>query len=150
MNIEEIARIAKLMEQHELTEFLVETDEMKLNLKREKALVSAAQVLPVPAAPPPAPVPAPPAVEPQRPATRERITIDSPIVGTFYASPAPDKPPYVKEGDEVSEDTVVCIIEAMKVMNEIKAEKHGVIARVLVENAAPVEFGQPLFEIKPF
>ncbi len=145
MNIEEIARIAKLMEQHELTEFLVETDDMKLSLKREKALAPAAPAPPVPA---PAPSTAPPAAEPPKPA-RERITIDSPIVGTFYASPAPDRPPYVKEGDEVSEDTVVCIIEAMKVMNEIKAEKHGTIARVLVENATPVEFGQPLFEIKP-
>jgi len=153
MNIEEIARIAELMEQRELTEFLVETDEMKLKLKREKA--------PTPVAAPPAfqapvsaPVAAPEEAAPLEdgaspPPPRERITIDSPIVGTFYAAPAPDKPPYVKQGDEVDEETVVCIVEAMKVMNEIKAERRGVVAKTLVENATPVEFGQPLFEIKP-
>jgi acetyl-CoA carboxylase biotin carboxyl carrier protein len=74
-------------------------------------------------------------------------TIDSPIVGTFYAAPSPDADSFVKVGDTVSADTVVCIVEAMKVMNEIKAEKSGVIKRVLVDNATPVEFGQPLFEI---
>jgi acetyl-CoA carboxylase biotin carboxyl carrier protein len=76
-------------------------------------------------------------------------TIASPIVGTFYAAPAPDAPPFVKVGDTVDADTVVCIVEAMKVMNEIKAEQCGVIRKVLVDNATPVEFGQPLFEIDP-
>jgi acetyl-CoA carboxylase biotin carboxyl carrier protein len=79
----------------------------------------------------------------------DRITITSPIVGTFYSAPAPDKPPYVKAGDSVDEDTVICIVEAMKVMNEIKAEVRGTVVRVLVENATSVEYGQPLFEIKP-
>ncbi len=74
--------------------------------------------------------------------------ITSPIVGTFYLSPAPDKPPFVKEGDKVSEDTVVCIVEAMKLMNEIQAETSGEIVKIYVENAQPVEFGQPLFGIK--
>jgi acetyl-CoA carboxylase biotin carboxyl carrier protein len=76
-------------------------------------------------------------------------TIDSPIVGTFYMAPAPDAPPFVKVGQTVTPDTVVCIIEAMKVMNEIKAGKHAVIRKILAENARPVEFGQPLYEVAP-
>jgi acetyl-CoA carboxylase biotin carboxyl carrier protein len=71
------------------------------------------------------------------------------MVGTFYAMPSPEAPPFVSVGQEVTEDTVVCIIEAMKVMNEIKAEVRGVITQLLVENAKPVEFGQPLFKIRP-
>jgi acetyl-CoA carboxylase biotin carboxyl carrier protein len=71
------------------------------------------------------------------------------MIGTFYRSPSPESPPYVDVGTEVSPDTVVCIIEAMKVMNEIKAEVAGVISQVLVENAKPVEFGQPLFKARP-
>lgn len=74
--------------------------------------------------------------------------IPSPIVGTFYRSPSPDKPPYVKEGDTVSNETVVCIVEAMKLMNEIQAEVAGEIVKIYVENAQPVEYGQPLFGIK--
>ncbi|MBA2379776.1 MAG: acetyl-CoA carboxylase biotin carboxyl carrier protein, partial [Blastocatellia bacterium] len=72
----------------------------------------------------------------------------SPIVGTFYRSPGPDKDPYVKEGSNVSPDTVVCIVEAMKLMNEIQAEISGEVVKVYVENGQPVEFGQPLFAIK--
>ena len=75
--------------------------------------------------------------------------IVAPMVGTFYRAPSPDTPPFVKEGDVVEDDQVVCIIEAMKLFNEIQAEKRGRIARVLVENASPVEFGQPLFLVEP-
>ena len=71
------------------------------------------------------------------------------MVGTFYLSPSPDSPPYVSVGQEVQEDTVVCIIEAMKVMNEIKAETRGVIVEVLAQNGKPVEFGKPLFAVRP-
>jgi acetyl-CoA carboxylase biotin carboxyl carrier protein len=70
------------------------------------------------------------------------------MVGSFYRAPSPDSAPYVQEGQEINKDTVVCIIEAMKVMNEIKAEVQGVIAEVLVENGTPVQFGQPLFRVK--
>jgi acetyl-CoA carboxylase biotin carboxyl carrier protein len=82
------------------------------------------------------------------PAVRD-LEIKSPMIGTFYRSPSPESAPYVEVGMEVSPDTVVCIIEAMKVMNEIKAEIGGVISQVLIENAKPVEFGQPLFKLKP-
>ena len=75
--------------------------------------------------------------------------IKSPMIGTFYRSPSPESGPYIEIGTEVNPDTVVCIIEAMKVMNEIKAEAKGVITQILVENAKPVEFGQPLFKIRP-
>lgn len=77
------------------------------------------------------------------------VKITSPMVGTFYAAPAPDKPPYVKVGDKVKEDTVVCIVEAMKLFNEIEAEVSGEIVEVLVENGQLVEYGQPLFLVKP-
>lgn len=76
------------------------------------------------------------------------VEIKSPMVGTFYRSPAPDAPAYVQVGQEVNEETVVCIIEAMKVMNEIKAEVKGTIVEMLVENAKPVEFNTPLFRVK--
>ena len=77
-----------------------------------------------------------------------RVTIDSPLVGTLYRSPSPEAAPFVKVGDKVTPDTVVCIVEAMKVMNEIKAEKSGIIRDILVENGSAVEFGQPLFVIE--
>ncbi|MCX7045982.1 MAG: acetyl-CoA carboxylase biotin carboxyl carrier protein [Candidatus Sumerlaeota bacterium] len=76
-------------------------------------------------------------------------TIESPMVGTFYRAPAPDAPPYVEVGDRVTEDSVLCIVEAMKLMNEIKAEMAGIVTEILVENGQPVEFGQPLFSIRP-
>ncbi len=101
-------------------------------------MVYAPAPLALPAAAPAAPAPA--AVEPE---------IKSPMIGTFYRSPSPESGSYVEVGSEVNPDTVVCIIEAMKVMNEIKAEVKGVITQVLVENAKPVEFGQPLFKIRP-
>jgi acetyl-CoA carboxylase biotin carboxyl carrier protein len=80
--------------------------------------------------------------------TADHKEIVSPMVGTFYRAPSPDSAPYIKEGQEVAEETVVCIIEAMKVMNEIKAEVKGLITEVLVENGAAVQFGQPLFRVK--
>jgi acetyl-CoA carboxylase biotin carboxyl carrier protein len=84
-----------------------------------------------------------------QPETSNDSEIKSPMIGTFYRSPSPESAPYVEVGTEVNPDTVVCIIEAMKVMNEIKAEVKGVVTQVLVENAKPVEFGQPLFKVRP-
>jgi acetyl-CoA carboxylase biotin carboxyl carrier protein len=83
------------------------------------------------------------------PAASNEIEIKSPMIGTFYRSPSPEAGSYVEIGSEVNPDTVVCIIEAMKVMNEIKAEVKGVITQILVENAKPVEFGQPMFKVRP-
>jgi acetyl-CoA carboxylase biotin carboxyl carrier protein len=85
---------------------------------------------------------------PSAPAT-DVSHIPSPMVGTFYTSPSPESPPFITVGQEVQEDTVVCIIEAMKVMNEIKAEMRGVIVEVLAQNGKPVEFNKPLFAVRP-
>ncbi len=153
MNIDEITRIAELMTAHDLTEFLVEGQDLKLSLRRnrkglEPVAVPAAVAVAGPVA---AAAPVAPAVALAAPAAAPAalgVTIDSPIVGTFYAASSPDAKPFVKAGDQVTEETVVCIIEAMKVMNEIKAEKRGIVRKVLVDNAKPVEFGQPLFELE--
>src|SRR5262249_57874085 len=103
------------------------------------------------AAPAPAPAPPPPqvpAAEPAKPA-RPLHEIKSPTPGTFYTSPSPDAPPFVKVGDRVTPSTVVCIIEAMKIFNEISAECSGVVTEVLAENQQPVEYGQVLFRVDP-
>ncbi len=152
MKIEEIKIIVKLMAENDLTEFKIEAEEYNLCIKRGQehttvvhSTAPAAAAAPVAAAPAaPAPVAAPAAPE----VKAVLKTIDSPIVGTFYRSSSPEAKAFVNIGDRVSPETVVCIIEAMKVMNEIKAEKSGVIKEILIENASPVEFGQPLFVIE--
>lgn len=137
-----------------MTEFELEKDDFKIRLKRgsngggpvvpsdEPPILGYA---PTPAGSVPAPVAAPP---PPAPANNE-VDIKSPMIGTFYRAPSPESAAYIEVGVEVQPETVVCIIEAMKVMNEIKAEAKGVITQVMVENAKPVEFGQPLFKIRP-
>ena len=87
---------------------------------------------------------------PDVPVEEKLVSIKSPMVGTFYRAPAPDVPTYVEVGDEINEDTVLCIVEAMKLMNEIKAEMKGKVAQILIENGQHVEYGQPLFIIEPF
>ncbi len=151
MKIDEISKVAKLMKQFDLTEFSLESEEIKLRMKRASDNIPYAVTLPAPAAMHPAMATAPAAgasAEKSAAAVEKSITIDSPIVGTFYSAPAPDAPTFVKAGDTVNEDTVVCIVEAMKVMNEIKAETSGVVKRILVNNATPVEYGQPLIELE--
>lgn len=152
MKIEEIKTIVKLMADNDLTEFKIEAEECNLCIRRgsnQPAVIAAPQIIAAPApAAVPAAAPAAPAATPAAAPAANLETIDSPIVGTFYRSPSPDADPFVKIGDRVSADTVVCIIEAMKVMNEIKAEKSGVIKEVLLENASPVEYGQSLFVIE--
>lgn len=158
MKIDEIKTIVKLMSEHDLTEFKIEAEEMRLCIKRGSETT---QVIAAPHVVQAAPVAAPaaasaasaaaPAAAPAADAAKStagKNTIDAPIVGTFYRSPSPEAPSFVKVGDKIQADTVVCIIEAMKVMNEIKAEKSGVVKEILVENASPVEYGQPLFVIE--
>ena len=150
MKIEEIKTIVKLMSENDLTEFRIEAEDMHLCIKRGGQNAAPAMIapqVPVAAAPVsviPAPAAAAPAA-PAAPAPAEGATIDAPIVGTFYRSSAPGMEPFAKVGMKVDPDTTVCIIEAMKVMNEIKAEKSGVIKEILAENGQPVEYGQPLF-----
>jgi len=147
MKIEEIKTIVKMMSENDLTEFKIEAEEYNLCIKRgnDRTQVFAAPAI-APAVAPAAP--AVPAAAPAAAPAAPENTIDSPIVGTFYAAPSPDAKPFVKVGDKVTADTVVCIVEAMKVMNEIKAEKAGVVKEVLVENSTPVEYGQALFVIE--
>jgi len=151
MEIKDIKRIVELMKNNDLTKFSMKDDGFELTLKRggEQHIVVAAAApaaaAPVAAAPAAAPAVAAPAVDEDD----GLIEIPSPIVGTFYRKPAPDADNFAQVGTEVSEDTVVCIIEAMKVMNEIKAEVSGVIKKVLVDDTAPVQYGQPLFLVEP-
>lgn len=155
MELKDIKGIIDLMKKNSITEFELEKDQFKIKLKRgsaAKAGPAQSSVIEVPAAAPaaiaaPAPASAPAASAPA-PAADE-AEIKSPMIGTFYRSPSPEAGSYVEVGTEVGPDTVVCIIEAMKVMNEIKAEARGVITRILVDNSKPVEFGQALFKIKP-
>lgn len=103
-------------------------------------------------APPPAAAPAAPAEEKAAPAPEDDprlVKITSPMIGTYYSAPAPDSPAFVQVGDRVDNETVLCIIEAMKLMNEIKAEMRGVVKRIFVENGQPVEYGQPIVAIEP-
>lgn len=160
MDLKDIKAIIDLMKKNSITEFELEEKDSKLRLKRglaaSAAMASEDAVPMVPMAAPVA-VPVTPVVSPvpmglsvgNAVANTGEIEIKSPMIGTFYRSPSPEAAPYVDSGAEVGADTVVCIIEAMKVMNEIKAEVKGVITQVLVENGKPVEFGQPLFKVRP-
>jgi len=156
MDIKEIKAVIDLMRKNSLTEFEYEKDGTKIRIQRgpdgkpqvftttpgiapTPALVPVPLAIPTATAPTPAPAPAPESLP----------SINSPMVGTFYASPAPDAPAYISVGTVVTPESVVCIIEAMKVMNEIKAEMSGTITEILVESGKPVEFGKPLFRIRP-
>ena len=152
MKIEEIKTIVKMMSDNDLTEFKIEAEEYNLCIKRgnDKTQVFTTMPAAAPVAPAAAPAAAPVAAPVAAPAesAEPKNTIDSPIVGTFYSSPSPETPIFVSVGDKVTVDTVVCIVEAMKVMNEIKAEKAGIIKEILVDNSTPVEYGQALFVIE--
>ena len=144
MKIDDIKAIAEIVAANDLSELKFESEGVTLEIKRGCSAVVTAPV--VAAAPVAAAAPAAAPAAESAPAVR--VTIDSPLVGTLYRSPSPEAAPFVKVGDKVTPDTVVCIVEAMKVMNEIKAEKSGIIRDILVENGSAVEFGQPLFVIE--
>lgn len=154
MNIKEIKEILEMMETHGLNEFELEKNGVKLKLSKSSSggiMMSpqaftgpAAAPAPAPAAPTAAAAPA--AAEPVEEANMQIVR--SPMVGTFYAAPAPDKPPFAQKGQDVRTDDVLCIIEAMKLMNELKSEVSGKIVEILVNNGEAVEFDQPLFKIQ--
>jgi len=139
------------MKKSDLSEFAVEEENFKLKIKRETGKEAQAQILnyapPAQAAPAAAPVTLASSLESTTKEDEAATFITSPMVGTFYGSPSPENPAYAKNGDKVSTDTIVCIIEAMKIMNEIQAEKSGTITEVLVEDGQPVEYGQRLFRL---
>ncbi len=146
MDLKEIKALIDLMKKNGLTAFEMEKDGFRIALAKEGAYAPAmTYAAPAPVASAPAPAPAV-AAEAKPAVSGKEIT--SPMVGTFYTSPSPESPAFVSVGQTVTPDTVVCIIEAMKVMNEIKAEVSGVITEVAAENGQPVQFGQALFRIK--
>jgi acetyl-CoA carboxylase biotin carboxyl carrier protein len=149
-DVRKIRRLVELMKEHDLAELDLQQGEVRIQLRRACAAmptaVGAAPVVSV-AAPPAAGPPAAESVAPSAEAVKGVTLIKSPMVGTFYAAPDPDSQPFVKVGDHVGPETVVCIVEAMKVFNQIPAEAAGRVIAVLVENGAPVEFGQPLFKV---
>ncbi|RLD09695.1 MAG: acetyl-CoA carboxylase biotin carboxyl carrier protein [Chlamydiae bacterium] len=152
MDLKEIKQILKLMDTHGLTEFTLEKEDEKLVLRRDLIAPAPQQIIQAPA--PVAAAPAIPAAVPVEAAAvpaedSNFITIESPMVGTFYAAASPDSEPYVQVGQSIGPDTTVCIVEAMKIMNEIKAEVSGTIEQVCVQNGQPVEFGQALFKVRP-
>ena len=154
MDLKDIKAMIDLMRKNAVSEFELEKQDFKIGLKRgtnggsttsgydESAVVTYVQPSPVVAS-------AGALAAASAIAVPTEVDIKSPMIGTFYRAPSPEAGSYIEVGTEVNPDTVVCIIEAMKVMNEIKAEAKGVITQVLVENAKPVEFGQPLFKIRP-
>ena len=159
IDIRKLKELIRLMVANELTELDLRDAEEQVTLRRpgpeQPPQVFQAAPMQVAAPPAAAAVAAPAAVaaagEPPAEAGVDDglVAIESPMVGTFYSSPAPDKPAFIKVGDNVGEDSVVCLVEAMKIFNEIKAGQSGSIAKVLVQNGEAVEFGQPLFLVKP-
>jgi acetyl-CoA carboxylase biotin carboxyl carrier protein len=154
VDLKDIKAIIDLMKKNSITEFELEQQDSKIRLKRglNGGAAPVQQDDSIPVIPPPIqavlPVLNSPAAVPPPVVTGE-IEIKSPMIGTFYRSPSPEAASYIDVGSEVNPESVVCIIEAMKVMNEIKAEVKGVITQLLVENGKPVEFGQPLFKVRP-
>ncbi len=156
LNMNELHELANLVDEHGFTDFEFENANIRVRLSKNPApqIVHAQQYVPSPVSPS-SPVSSQNTSESKSETASAGTSSDdalhkitSPIVGTFYNSPAPDKEPYVKEGSNVSAETIVCIVEAMKLMNEIQAEISGEIVKIYVENGQPVEYGQPLFGIK--
>ncbi len=144
LDVDAVRELLDLMAEHELAELEIEQDDLAVRLRKAfsgpvPAPPAAAPAAPASAAPPPA----------AAPADEGLVHITSPMVGTFYAASGPDAAPFVQVGDHVAEDTVVCVIEAMKVFNEIRAETSGTIEKILTANADAVEFGEPMFAVRP-
>ncbi|MCS7068408.1 MAG: acetyl-CoA carboxylase biotin carboxyl carrier protein [Meiothermus sp.] len=168
MNAKELKSILQAVQEHEVFELTLETPDYKLTVKRggevqyvaapapvvvQPATTAAPTAQPAPSLPAAAPAPTPaapaPKVETPKEDTSKYTEVKAPIVGTFYRAPSPDAEPFVKEGDTVKKGQVLCIIEAMKLMNEIESEVSGVVRKILVSNGEPIEYGQTLFLIEP-
>lgn len=153
MNIKEIKEMLQLMAEHSLSEIEIEKDGLKIKLRKAQGGRIVAEemsglqpmMVPVPRA---AEKGGAPAAAPAPQDAANIYVVKSPMVGTFYASPAPDQPAYVSAGKRIKEGDVLCIVEAMKLMNEIKSEVHGTVVELLVKNGQPVEFDQPLFKVQ--
>jgi acetyl-CoA carboxylase biotin carboxyl carrier protein len=160
MDLKEIQNLIKFVAKSGASEVKLEMEDIKITIKTGPGKTETTIVQQVPASVAQAPAAAPAGIETDSSAssvpvmrakedTSKFIEIKSPIIGTFYRKPAPDKPVFVEVGDVVNDDTIVCMVEAMKLFNEIEAEVRGKIIKVLVEEGTPVEFGQPLFLVDP-
>lgn len=143
LNFDEIRELVRIASEADITELEVEAGHLRVAIRKAPRSPSPQPTAPQAAIPAPAPPP-----EAAEPAARW-VPVHAPMVGTFYRAPSPDQPPFVQEGDRVEPGQTLCIIEAMKMFNEIPSEVGGRVVRVLVENGAPVEYGQPLFLIDP-
>ena len=141
-DVKRIRRLVELMNEHELAEIDLRQADQRIRLRKGGEPIITTELARPAAAPAGGPAPA-------AAAASDLIEIKSPMIGTYYASSSPETPPFVKVGDHVGPTSTVCIIEAMKVFNEIPAEVSGLVVSVLVDNGEPVEFGQPLFKIDP-
>ncbi|MAJ16710.1 MAG: acetyl-CoA carboxylase, biotin carboxyl carrier protein [Opitutia bacterium TMED67] len=156
MEFKDIKSIVDLMKKNSISDFELEKEDFKIKLHRTDGNktdnVKIQNYLP-PGTLQPAPIPVSEQPATETPKTESTVTKDpeikSPMIGTFYRAPSPESDDYVQVGDHVNADSVVCIVEAMKVMNEIKAEISGVITEIVAENASAVEYGQPLFRVRP-
>lgn len=157
-DLDRLKKLLQMMEKHGVTEVNLEREDERWKIRRGPKEVLAQPLAAAPAALPAAAAPAPvravdaapaPAAAAEKPAAPKGITINSPTVGTFYSAATPEDPVFVSVGSVVAPDTIVCIVEAMKVFNQIPAEVSGTVVEVLVENGDPVEFGQPLFRVEP-
>jgi len=159
MDFKQIQELIKMINKSNIGELTVEQKDFRITIKQKEENVTQVVASPVamqpspvvaaaPAAPASAPAPAAPPA-PKEPAPSNLITIKSPMIGTFYRRPSPDKPNLVEIGDEVTVGKVVCIIEAMKLFNEIESEVAGKVVKILADDASPVEYDQPLFLIEP-
>ncbi|MGN7721326.1 acetyl-CoA carboxylase biotin carboxyl carrier protein [Chitinophaga sp. 22620] len=161
MDFKQIQELIKMINKSNISELSIEQDKFKITIKQKESevqqivtvpavtAVQPVQMAPQPVAAAPAPAAAAPAAAASAPAATNLITIKSPMIGTFYRSAGPDKPAFVSVGDDVAPGKVVCIIEAMKLFNEIESEVGGKIVKVLVDDASPVEYDQPLFLVEP-
>lgn len=156
MDFKQIQELIKMVNKSNLSELTIEEKDFKVTIKQKEEVIQqtvyTGQVQASAPAPAPQPAPAPAAGTPapkQAEDTSKYITIKSPMIGTFYRKPSPDKPLFIEVGDEVSPGKVVCIIEAMKLFNEIESEVKGKVVKILVEDQSPVEYDQPLFLVDP-
>ena len=155
LNFDELRQLVAALDQTDVAELTLKNSEFELTLRKATGIVAPVAIAPAPAAvPAPVPITKPISDQPSVPAPvppkvdSNLQEITSPMVGTFYRAPAPEEPPFVSEGDRIQTGQTVCIIEAMKLMNELEAEISGEIVEILVNNAEPVEFGQPLMRVK--
>ncbi len=142
MDLKELRALLRLMESNDVEEVEVEEGGRRIRIRRRPSVGEGPRIAPAPAS-------QPTVSSAIRPEAAGLVPVEAPMVGTFYRAPAPGAEPYVKEGDLIHKGTVLCIIEAMKLMNEIEAEVSGRIVRILPENGQPVEFGQTLFLLEP-